>query len=43
MDKYDAYLHIWKFDGKYYVRFSCSIYNELSDYIFLANQVIEIH
>ena len=30
--KYDALLHIWPFDGDYYVRLSCNMFSELWEY-----------
>lgn len=42
MEKYNTYLVIYSFDGKIYTRISAQIYNEISDYQFVAQKFLEI-
>jgi hypothetical protein len=42
MEKYNTYLVIYSFDGKIYTRISAQIYNDISDYQFVAQKFLEI-
>jgi len=38
-EKYNTFVKIGKYQGKYYVRFCAQIFNELDDYIYVANAI----
>lgn len=40
-EKYNTLVKVFKYQGKYYARFSCQIFNEMEDYIYVANAVKE--
>ena len=40
-DKYNTYLKLAKYQGKYYARFCCQIFNEIEDYTYVAKAVLE--
>ena len=40
-EKYNTFVKFGKYQGKYYVRFCAQIFNELDDYIYVANAIKE--
>jgi selenocysteine lyase/cysteine desulfurase len=40
MSDHQSYVQTYEFNGKYYARFSCQIYNELKDYEYVANTIL---
>lgn len=40
-EKYNTYVKLGKYEGKYYARFSSQIFNEIDDYVYVANAVKE--
>ena len=40
-EKYNTFIKIGKYQDKYYARFCAQIFNELEDFVFVANAVKE--
>ena len=40
-EKFSTYPKLFMYNGKHYMRFCCQIFNELEDYIYVANAVKE--
>ena len=38
-EKYNTYIKVFKYNGKFYARFCCQIFNEIEDYVYVANAV----
>lgn len=42
MKQYDTYMVVFELEGKYWTRLSCQVFNEVSDYEFVAKKYLEL-